>query len=540
MALTSTAPWMGSPAQPATKTAIIFLVDDDPMVTDSLSTFLSLETEHEVHSFNHPAAALHGLSQHQPDLVISDFLMPDMNGIEFLQQVKNRLPETTCVLLTGYADKENAISAINRVGLYRYIEKPWDNHELLLTITNGLERAHLIGDLRRTIGDLQDARQQLLQHNHELELRVQERTREVRDLYGQLQLIVNNSADGILLLDGDLRLLSANPVATGWLQAAVPGTPASSKVMQPPALWLPADAETTLTYALNQSLTRTNPSLTSAGLPSPVRFDLTLALHQLEANVSQIESQDKTGFIVTLRDVTHHRESERLRDDFVSTLTHDMRTPLLAAIQTFGLFLDGTVGPLTPQQQQLIQVLTQSHRDLLGLVNTLLEVYKYEAGQQTLIWDTVDVPLLLNQVVDQLTSLAQAKGQRITLHTEPDCTAVRGDRQELRRVWVNLIGNAIHHTPRDGEIHVRVAHDGQATELQVSIADNGRGISKEDCAALFQRFSQGTSSKRNSGTGLGLYLSRQIIEAHRGRIWVESEIGVGSRFSVALPMGPMG
>jgi signal transduction histidine kinase/DNA-binding NarL/FixJ family response regulator len=533
MALTSSmssspTSWPEPKTPVSTAIATIFLVDDDPMVTDSLQTFLSLETDHAVYTYNHPAAALHALASLQPALVISDFLMPDMNGIEFLQQVKQRLPETTCILLTGYADKENAISAINRVGLYRYLEKPWDNNELLFTIQNGLERARLVQSLHHTIDELQTAQRQLQQHNHELEIHVMERTKEVRELYSQLQLIVNSSADGILLVDGTLRLLSANPVAATWLQAAMPGTPASKKMMQQPCVWLPPEAEATLTYALSRMTPES----------SCVRFDLMLAGKHLEANVNPIESQQKTGYIITVRDVTHYRETERLREDFVSTLTHDMRTPLLAAIQTFGLFLDGTVGPLTAQQEQLLTVLTQSHRDLLGLVNTLLEVYKYEAGQQTLIWDAVDVPLLLRQVVEQLTTLAQAKGQTIELVIEAGMTGeIRGDRQELRRVWVNLIGNAIHHTPADGAIRVTVEHWPLEGELQVCVADNGRGIARPECEALFQRFSQGTSSKRNSGTGLGLYLSRQIVEAHRGRIWVESDVGHGSRFTVALPTG---
>ena len=95
---------------------------------------------------------------HRPDVVISDFLMPGLDGIAFLKAVKEQLPESTLILLTGYADKENAIDAINTVGIYKYIEKPWDNETIKLSIKNGLERARLLGDLRRTISELSQAR----------------------------------------------------------------------------------------------------------------------------------------------------------------------------------------------------------------------------------------------------------------------------------------------------------------------------------------------------------------------------------------------
>jgi signal transduction histidine kinase len=113
----------------------------------------------------------------------------------------------------------------------------------------------------------------------------------------------------------------------------------------------------------------------------------------------------------------------------------------------------------------------------------------------------------------------------------PDVT---GDKQELRRVFVNLIGNAIHYTQAGGQITVSAKLEPQS--LTLLVGDNGRGIPEEDLVQLFQRFSQGTSKQRSSGSGLGLYLSRQIVEAHHGHIWVESTEGVGSRFYVQLPL----
>ncbi len=139
----------------------LVIVDDEEMVLASLRSFLTLETEYEVLTFDSPLKALESIRENQIDLVISDYLMPEMTGIEFLLEVKKLQPYATRVLLTGYADKENAIKAINEVNLYQYIEKPWSNEDLKLIIQNGLERRFLMVDLEAKIGEVQQAQRSL-------------------------------------------------------------------------------------------------------------------------------------------------------------------------------------------------------------------------------------------------------------------------------------------------------------------------------------------------------------------------------------------
>ncbi|MFH1570525.1 MAG: response regulator [Gemmatimonadota bacterium] len=149
--------------------AVVVIVDDEEMVLTSLSSFLELETDYEVATFTDPAAALRYVEERDVDLVISDYLMPEMDGITFLAQVRQRRPEVPRVILTGYSDKENAIKGINEVGLFQYIEKPWDNEDLRLVIRNGLEKQHLMRQLRdkvaqinRAYADLQGIQQDIL------------------------------------------------------------------------------------------------------------------------------------------------------------------------------------------------------------------------------------------------------------------------------------------------------------------------------------------------------------------------------------------
>ncbi|MEW6751206.1 MAG: response regulator [Candidatus Latescibacterota bacterium] len=146
----------------------IVIVDDEEMVLSSLRSFLQLETEYRVETFLSPATALEYVRTHDVDMVISDYLMPDMDGITFLARVREMKPHVPRIILTGYADKENAIKAINEVGLYQYIEKPWDNDDLQIIIRNGLERQRLMKDLEAKIAEINRAYADLQQIQQEI------------------------------------------------------------------------------------------------------------------------------------------------------------------------------------------------------------------------------------------------------------------------------------------------------------------------------------------------------------------------------------
>jgi DNA-binding NtrC family response regulator len=140
----------------------VLIVDDEEMVTTSLRSFLELETDYEVVTFTDPREAIEYAKANSVDLVVSDYLMPEVDGISLLMQIKSLRPNATRVLLTGYADKENAIKAINDVGLYQYIEKPWENADLKLVIQNGLERSELIRKLTDKVKEVEKAHGELM------------------------------------------------------------------------------------------------------------------------------------------------------------------------------------------------------------------------------------------------------------------------------------------------------------------------------------------------------------------------------------------
>lgn len=146
----------------------IVLVDDEDMVLTSLKSFLDLETDYEVLTFNSVKKALDHIANNDIDLVISDYLMPEMDGIKFLARVREIKPEVPRIILTGYADKENAIKAINEVGLFQYIEKPWDNDDILIIIRNGLEKQRLLRRLQEKMNEINRAHSDLLGLQNEI------------------------------------------------------------------------------------------------------------------------------------------------------------------------------------------------------------------------------------------------------------------------------------------------------------------------------------------------------------------------------------
>ncbi len=141
--------------------ASVVIVDDEEMVITSVRAYLQLETEFDIHGFTEPEQAVKHMESHLVDIAVSDYLMPRMSGIQFLTRAKQIQPETSRVLLTGHADKQSAIQAINEVGLYQYVEKPWENEQLLLIIQNGIERSKLLRQLREKVSELDTAHSSL-------------------------------------------------------------------------------------------------------------------------------------------------------------------------------------------------------------------------------------------------------------------------------------------------------------------------------------------------------------------------------------------
>ncbi|MEO1376163.1 MAG: hybrid sensor histidine kinase/response regulator [Cyanobacteria bacterium J06635_10] len=249
--------------------------------------------------------------------------------------------------------------------------------------------------------------------------------------------------------------------------------------------------------------------------------------------VNPDELQARVRSLLRLKHSIDERDRmAQLRQDFVSRFAHDLKIPLAASNRILQLMIEGQFFNVTPELHEIMDNMIDSNRDLLAMVQNMLEVYKFEAECKTFNFSKCDLHNLLRSVTQELTPLAQGKGLSLNFDvTGENPVETWGDRIELRRVFTNLIGNAIKFTDKGSVcLCLKVAADGAAIEIE----DTGTGISPEEQKRLFERFRQGKNKR--SGSGLGLYLSRCIIESHQGTIGVSSELGKGSLFTIKLPI----
>jgi two-component system, NarL family, sensor kinase len=230
----------------------------------------------------------------------------------------------------------------------------------------------------------------------------------------------------------------------------------------------------------------------------------------------------------------------RLREDFASTLTHDLKTPMLGAIETLKAFQNEQFGAVLPAQQKVLATMARSHQTSLQLLETLLDVYRNDTEGLKLNLAPVDLVVLAAEVASTLTQLATSRRVYLSFnYGDSDFRQslwVNGDALQLERVFSNLLVNAINHSRRGDRVEVIL--ESQASYQVVKIRDIGAGILPEHFPYLFERFYQGHSDRQAKGSGLGLYLSRQIIEAHGGIIWAENRVPTGAIFNFKLPVLP--
>ncbi|MBD2437316.1 sensor histidine kinase KdpD [Nostoc sp. FACHB-110] len=250
--------------------------------------------------------------------------------------------------------------------------------------------------------------------------------------------------------------------------------------------------------------------------------------------------RSQEAIALTRAKLESQEELVKLREDFASTLTHDLKTPLLGAIETIKAFQQEKFGTVSPTQQQVLDTMARSHKTSLQLLETLLDIYRNDTEGLKLDLVAVDLTELAQEVASSLIGLAANRRVHLAVsYGDSDWRRalwVQGDALQLQRVLNNLLVNAINHSRR-GE-RVEVVLEGQASYQVVKILDTGAGIGIEQFPYLFERFYQGHSQRQAKGSGLGLYLSRQIIEAHGGIIWAENRVPSGAMFAFKLPVYP--
>ena len=237
------------------------------------------------------------------------------------------------------------------------------------------------------------------------------------------------------------------------------------------------------------------------------------------------------GVVVAVRDVTLDRRLDKMKEEFLQYITHDLRNPLGSAIGFLDFLLKGSAGVLNPEQRAIANSIRRATTRLMGMINNILDIAKMEAGRMRVELKDVSIAGIAGRSIAILESLARQKEIRVSLNANEEFT-IKADPDLIERIFLNLLGNAIKFTPRGGSIAVSLSDRDQT--LEAVVEDSGEGIPPEFRERIFAKFEQVTGQKRG-GTGLGLTIAKFFVEAHLGRIWAESELGRGSRFCFTIP-----
>ncbi|OGK25559.1 hypothetical protein A3C28_01740 [Candidatus Roizmanbacteria bacterium RIFCSPHIGHO2_02_FULL_39_9] len=229
------------------------------------------------------------------------------------------------------------------------------------------------------------------------------------------------------------------------------------------------------------------------------------------------------------------RELDKLKDEFVSLASHELRTPM-TAIKSYLWMILNKPQAISPEAKSYLEIAAQETDHLIKLVQNMLTISRIEGQRLELSIETLDLFAIVKQVYDTLKVKADEKKITFTLVPYPEKLTISGDKDKLSEVIENIVGNALKYTPENGRISIHFTLDKNTTGVHVS--DTGHGISQEDLSKLFQKFGRLSDAKisKTPGTGLGLYITKQIVELHKGTIAVQSEVGKGSTFSIFLPI----
>jgi two-component system NtrC family sensor kinase len=332
------------------------------------------------------------------------------------------------------------------------------------------------------------------------------------DERNKLGTILGQTNDPVLVIDEQEQLILANKAARtvfALTSAGLTGRPIRSLIKN----------KDVLTFILQ---------------PADRNFDQTLELtldnhHVFRANLSLIEN---VGRSIVLHDITQLKELDRLKSDFVSIVSHDLRSPLTAILGYVELL--ERVGPLNDAQTSFVGRVKQSVDNITNLISDLLDIGRLEAGIALDI-DDCDIQKLLNTILDDFAPRLQSKQLRLKTMFTPKTLLISGDHKRLHQAFTNLISNAVKYTPEKGTLAVQISE--MNDQLIVEIADTGIGISGQDVPHIFDKFYRaGNVVDSFEGTGLGLSIVKSVIERHNGRIWVNSQIEKGTVFSIILPL----
>jgi len=357
--------------------------------------------------------------------------------------------------------------------------------------------------------------------------KMERQARLISDEKERIDNIVHNMTDGMVAVDSEGRILMVNPTAEALLGLTKQDIGKQLKDV--------VKDEHLLTLVKNLSSARDVVIEKDVELFSPA--ESTMRVLRASSAVVEDHNGKTVGMVAILNDITKQKEVERLKTDFVAKVSHEIRTPLIAMEKSLELILSKATGPLSEEQDKFLAITERNLKRLTLLINDLLDLSKLEAGKVQLVREPVAVEKVIDESIAVFKNWAETKSIRIEKKVQDGLPQINIDANRIIQVINNLMGNAIKFTPDNGTITVEALLV-EDKEIQISLKDTGIGISKEELPKVFNKFYQVSGNLKTDirGTGIGLTIAKEIVELHGGRIWVESEVGRGTKFIFTLPL----
>jgi PAS domain S-box-containing protein len=511
----------------------VLVVDDEPQILESIHDLL--EDDFDVMVSTDAAEAVEFLKSAQIAVILADQRMPKLTGGEFLAKARE-ICDATRILITGYVDIDALIRAVNDGQIHSYVPKPWEPANLKVTVLKAATYAKEISQRKRAAEIVADQQKALARS----EAAYRQQTKILRS-------VLDSMGDGVLVADDSGKIVLLNPAAE---QMVGPGAKEIPRSQWNELYGIYRPGTTTLYPADELPLARAMRGETADGIELYVRNDA--KPEGMFASVSVRPLKDDSGEIkggvAVVRDITLSKSGEamlhqakeeaeranRAKSEFLSRMSHELRTPL-NSILGFAQLL--ALADLAVQQQNNVQQILKGGYHLLELINEVLDLARIEAGRLSLSPEPVQIKEAVKEALDLIRPIAST--QNITLSADLSAHGdrfVQADRQRLKQVLLNFLSNAIKFNRSNGLVVLRCEAAG-SQRLRVEVADTGSGIDAEGLKKIFIPFERlGADRNAVGGTGLGLALSKRMIEAMAGTIGVESTLGVGSRFYIELPL----
>jgi len=480
--------------------ARILVVEDDLDVAQNIQWTLT-ELGYEALLVS-GAEAVRSVAATQPDLVLMAIrLRGELDGVEVADDIHRQFA-TPVVYLTEQTDEATVRRAL-RTEPFGYVLKPFDERELLVAVEIALYR-------------------------HAAEQKLKQAEQDIADEHSRLQALIKSSRDVILLVTTDWHTLVVNAAALELFR--LPGLPADW-LGRPVEIWLralrhQAPQVVQATLAEKRRIQRGDEPANEGEYEVPPRV-----VHWL--NLPVMAGATPLGRLIILRDVTRERRLEKTRDDLTKTMVHDLRNPLTVIMEALYLLTEPDVSEA--DQQQILKSAQNSAQWMLNLINRILSISRLESGEMPLEPYRIPLVTLVSDMIELQTPLAGEKQLRLQNDVPKTLPPAWVDTELIGRVLQNLIGNAIKFTPRENTIQVTAQLEASSpAHLLVAVHNPGPAIPPELQDRLFEKFVTGRHPE--SGTGLGLAFCRLAVEAHGGRIWVESGTDHLTTFKFTLPI----